>query len=68
MFTFVNIFVKKQGKKCYLQMHARNFIYMFGVKGTFLKSYGHTTWKKMGQDKDSYCSAPAPLCTGILLT
>lgn len=49
-------------------MYARNLIYMFGVKGTFLKSYSHTIWIKMGQDKDSYCSTPAPLCTGILLT
>lgn len=42
--------------------------YMLVVKGTFLKSYSCTIWIKMGQDKDSYWSTPAPLCTKILLT
>lgn len=49
-------------------MYARNVTYMLVVKGTFLKSYSHTIWIKMAQDKNSYCSTPAPLCTGILLT
>lgn len=68
MLTFLNMFWKKQGKKSYLQMYARNFTYMLAGNGTFLKSYSHTIWIKMEQDKNSYCSTPVPVCAGILLT